>query len=51
MINSKDLNQRKIACINLQSKYVLNTINKFFTMENILSWIRNMEKKRKINEH
>ncbi len=47
MIHTKEHNQRRIACINLQSKYVLNTMNKFFTMENLLKWIRNMEKEKK----
>lgn len=46
LLNSKDVTTMKITCVALQARKVLNTMNIFFTPDNLILWVKQMSKKR-----
>lgn len=45
-LKSKDSNMRRTASINYQARSVLQTINGYFTIQNLLSWSKHLQKSR-----
>lgn len=44
MLKSKDIKVRRATCINLQARKVLNTMNKFFTLDKLIYWEKYIRK-------
>jgi hypothetical protein len=44
LLKSNDDSVRRATCINLQARKALNTMNEFFTLANLISWVKHMPK-------